>query len=230
MVGPVAAAERVTTLYRGRLATGNAELLARVGAMWARAFDPADPSGSLARIGAIVGTWTTGAQAGAATETANYLAALYSAATGIPYGAVAVFAVPAGLVGSAADGGTVMGLTGQAPAVYWARKGSGQSDRMAADASRAWLNRVAGSEPFRAANATTMHNADVDDRFSGRVVRITSAGACAFCTTIADRGYIPSHAGFAAHANCRCVASPEISSYATSRASIGRGRAAARGG
>jgi hypothetical protein len=28
---------------------------------------------------------------------------------------------------------------------------------------------------------------------------------------IADRGYIPAHAGFRAHANCRCMASPELS-------------------
>lgn len=225
----MAIAEQVTGLYRARLSTATAGLLLRVRALWAQQFNPSDPNGSLAIIGAVVGSWTTGLQAAAVDETTTYLAALVAAGTGQPLAQVDPFAAPAGLVGSAANGTTVVGLTGQAPAVYWARRGVGQSESMAAAASLAWLNRVASSEPYRAANETTVRNADDDDRFTGRVVRITSAGACPFCVAIADRGYIPAHAGFAAHANCRCTPAPEISSHVRSRAGIRRGRQARAG-
>jgi hypothetical protein len=215
----VAAPAEVTALYRARLSTATAGLLLRVGGAWQALFDPTDPSASLARIGTTVGTWVTGAQAAAVAETLTYLRALYAADTGLPLAAVGPFTSPGGLVGSAANGATVMALTGQAPAVYSARKGSGWSDSAAGLSSLSWLNRVAASEPYRVANTATMANAADDDRFTGRVVRITRAGCCDFCADIADRGYIPANAGFAAHHNCRCTPSPEISAHALSRRS-----------
>jgi hypothetical protein len=136
------------------------------------------------------------------------------------------FGVPAGLVGRVTNGMTTMGYTAQAPAVYWNRKSQGYSDDLAAASTLAWANRTASSEPYRVANATTNGNALHDDRFTGRVRRITRADACPFCVMIADRGYIPSHAGFEAHAHCRCTPEPQISSYATSKSAIARGRAA----
>lgn len=206
---------------------GSAQLLARIRALWLTAFDPLDPAGSLPRIGAIAGAWITAAQAGAAAEATRYLSALFSNASDIPLPYVRPFSVPAGLVGSTASGSTVMSYLRQAPAVYFNRKGQGYSDGLAADSTLSWLNRTASSEPYRVANQTVNGNASEDDRYSGRCRRITRAGCCDFCTLIADRGYIPSHAGFAAHAHCRCTAEPEISSWATSRSSIARGRAAA---
>lgn len=210
----VAAADAVTRFYRARLATANAGLLAAIDRLWNQLFDPNDPDGSLARIGAAVGIWTTAGQAAAATETVQYLASLYAASTGAAYAEVAPFAVPEGLVGSAAaTGRTVVDMARLAPAVYGARRTAGHDPELAAASAQSWLNRLGASEPYRVANTTIMHNAMSDGRLSGRVVRLTRPGACAFCVLIADRGYIPANAGFAAHANCRCSPSPEVSGH-----------------
>ena len=213
MVAAVAPApSAVTGFYRARLATGNAALLTRVGNLWQAMFDPKDVNGSVSRISGVVSGWVTGAQAGAQAETLAYLRGLYSATTGRPYPSVGPFRPAPGLVGSAADGTTVGRVTGVTPSVYWARKGSGLSDQMAAESALAWLNRLASSEPYRVANETTMWSASNDDRFTGRVIRLTRSNACAFCVQIADRGYLPSHAGFAAHAHCHCTPGPEVQS------------------
>lgn len=216
----------ITDLYRGRLSIGSAQLLARIRALWLARFDPLDPAGSLPAIGTVAGAWVTAAQAGAAAEATRYLSALYANASGIPLYAVQPFAVPVGLVGSTASGSTVMSYLRQAPAVYFNRKGQGYSDGLAANSTLSWLNRTASSEPYRVANQTTTDNATKDDRYSGRVRRITRSGCCDFCQLIADRGYIPSHAGFAAHAHCRCTPEPEISSHVYSKSAINRARAA----
>jgi hypothetical protein len=216
----------VTGLYRRRLSIGNAQLLARVDALWRQVFDPRDPSGSLAKIGPIVGRWVTGAQAGAAAEATRYLQALYAAETGIPLDMVRSFRVPADLVGTVQNGMTTMQYLDQAPGVYFNRLSKGYSDQMAADSTLAWLNMTAGSEPWRVANGTVTDNADLDERYSGRVRRMTRAGACDFCTLIADRGYIPANAGFEAHTHCHCTPEPEISSHVRSRSAIRRGMAA----
>ena len=222
-------ADALDTLYRGRLATGNAALLARIQVAWGMLFDPANPQTSIARIAGVVAAWTTAAQAGAAGETTAYLRAQLAAAEAVAPAEVPPLSVPTGLVGVADSGESLGSLCATAVPVYWNRIGRGLGDTVAANSAQSYLNRVAASEPYRAANATAVHNADEDERFTGRVTRLTRAGACDFCVTIADRGYIPAHAGFAAHANCRCTASPEISSHVYSRAAIRRGRAALEG-
>lgn len=180
---------------------------------------------TLAALGGAAATWTTSAQAAALVETSGWLRGLLGAA-----GADDVVPVlPAGLIGSTASGRPMAALTGTVPAVYFARLGAGWQREQAATSALGWLNRIAGTEPYRAANLATGAVAEGDERFTGRVVRITRPDACDFCKLIADRGYVPARAGFAAHANCRCTPSPEISGHATSRRSIGRGRDAAEG-
>lgn len=197
----------------------------RLATAWGQLFDPENPASTLAALGGAAAAWTTSAQAAALIETSGWLRAMLAANGANP----AAPTFPAGLVGSTASGASMAQLTGTAPAVYFQRLGSGWPREDAAASSLGWLNRIAGTEPYRAANTATSHVATDDDRFTGRVVRITRPDACEFCKAIADRGYIPAHAGFAAHANCRCTPSPEISSYARSRRSAGRGRAAAAG-
>jgi hypothetical protein len=214
------------TLYRRRLSGANARLLARIQVVFARLFDPGDPNTSLAAVGAVVAGWVAAGQAGFGQETANYLRALVAQAMGVRPDLVDPFPVPDGLVGVMDSGAPLTSLSESAPATYWARIGAGLGEAVAAQAAQAWLNSVAGSEPFRVANATTTGNAEADPRFTGRVIRLTRPGACEFCRTIADRGYIPAHAGFAAHRNCHCTPSPEISKHVTSRQAVARGRRA----
>lgn len=227
--GIVVSSTDVTSFYRGRLSVGNAQLLARIQALWDQVFDPKDPAGTLPQIGTIVGRWITGAQAGAAAEATRYLAGLISAQTGIPLAAIEPFAIPPGLVGSTASGSTMLRYIGQAPAVYFNRIGQGMNNDMAAASTLSFLNSSAASEPYRVANGTVNHNATKDKRYTGRCKRIIRATACPFCVMIADRGYIPSHADFQAHAHCRCTAEPRISSYATSKSAVRRGRVAIEG-
>ena len=127
--------DSLTDLYRARLSTATAGLLAQVAMLWQLRFDPTDPSGSLAAIGRMVGIWTTAAQAGAQVETLGYLQALYADAAQLALAEVAPFQAPEGLVGSSAAGPPLLSMTGQAPAVYWARKGSGLTDEQAAAGS-----------------------------------------------------------------------------------------------
>lgn len=227
------AAREITALFRSRMSTARAALLQNVARLWLAAFNPDEPITSLTRIGAVAGQWTVAAQAAAAAEARTYLAALVADATRAPVTAVAGLPAPAGIVGLAANGRPVSELTGLAPAVYWARTGAGQSRELGAAAALSWVNRVAASEPYRAANESVNYAAAADERFTGRVIRWTRPGACKWCVMIADRGYIPVpaegpriHANFAAHPNCQCTPAPEISSYATSRAAVSRGRAA----
>jgi len=213
----------VTRLYRARLAAAQVELLMRLRVLAAQQFNPADPTGSLAMMSRIAGGWATAAQALFAAETATWLAALVAEATGMPLGGVAPFAVPP-VAGSTASGRPVEDLAGMAPAVYLNRRAAGWEELQAAAAGMSWLERLLASEPFRAANATTIANAEADDRLTGRYGRVTRDGACRFCADIADRGYIEGRAGFEAHAYCRCTATPEIITRVYSRAAIRRAR------
>lgn len=197
----------------------------RLATAWGQLFDPENPIATLSALGGATAAWTTSAQAAALLETSGWLRGLLTAA-GVN---AAQPTFPAGLVGSTVSGRSMGQLTATAPAVYFARLGAGWRREEAAASSLAWLNRIAGTEPYRAARAATNAVAEGDDRFTGRVVRITRPDACEFCKVIADRGYIPAHAGFAAHANCRCTPSPEISSRARSRRAISRARAAGEG-
>ena len=220
----------VDDLYRSRLSTANAGVLTRVREAGARFLpDLADPdtvevdldalAAALAALGTATGTLTTAAQVAFVEETRQYLRALIAQHTGAPLGEVAEFAAPAGLVGVAANGAPVEAVArGGAVTVFRDRLGRGLSAAEATASAMAWLARIAGSEPYRAANVTTLHAAQDDDRLTGRVTRLTRGEACDFCIEIAGSGYIPATAGFDAHAHCRCTASPEISSHVLSRA------------
>lgn len=203
MAGPPLAAA-LTALYRTRLAAVRDGALVRLTALWRAAYEPGDPLPSLAVIGQAAETVIGGAQAAAVAETAAWLEALARAA-----GAPGPFALPA-LAGTSAAGRPLAEMTGLAPAVYQARLNGGLDGPLAAQASAGWLGRLAASEPHRAANEATLAAAAGDRRLTGRVMRHTSATACQFCQLIAGRGYLPAHAGFAAHAHCGCTAGPEI--------------------
>jgi hypothetical protein len=200
----------LTALYRDRLSGAVGGLLARLLVAWLVLWNPERPIWSLARLGELAAYWTEGAQAFAAAESTRYLAALTSTAHRVPIGDVAPFAIPAGLIGVSAAGGPLAEMTGLAPAVWWARLIAGASRDDAANAAASWLGRVAGSEPYRAANATVAHNARADRRLTGRMRRESRPGACDFCLALAARGYSPAAAGFPAHGHCHCTASPEI--------------------
>src|SRR5215831_600075 len=198
-VPPVPSRAEVTRLYRAHLHSGNAGLLALLAGLWAKMFDPAQPMASLRQLGALAGPFITQGQASSVTQARSYLAALTTQATG--QRRPAPYQVAPGVIGTSASGHSIMALASLAPAVYMARLSAGQPEAMAAAGSQAWLNRLAASEPYRAANAQVHHSAGADPRLTGQVERITSPGACEFCTGIADEGYTPAAADFAAHAN-----------------------------
>lgn len=200
----------LTAAYRDRLAALVGDALARLLVAWLALYDPDRPIWSAARLGEIAATFTEGAQAAAADETAAWLAAMTAAAAGRPLGTISPYLVPDGIVGRSAAGGTIAALTGLAPAVWWARLVAGRSREDATRSTAEWLGRIIGSEPYRAANATTRFNAIRDPRLTGRMRRETRPGACPFCVELARRGYTPARAGFPAHGHCGCTASPEI--------------------
>jgi hypothetical protein len=216
----------LTTLYRARLAGMRAALLMRIAAGWGRVFDPAAPIPTLQILGHGVGVWTVAAQQLAAAEAVGYLTALIAQASGQPLLTVTPFAIPSGLIGTSAAGGTVSELTEMAPAVYLARLNAGWASELASQSALAWLNRVAASEPSRAANTTVMRATVDDDRFTGRYRRITRPDACEWCKFIADRGYIEARAGFDAHTHCACDPEPEPSLRVYSRRARQRARRA----
>ncbi len=219
----------LTSLYRARLGQANTALLARIAALWAATYDPADPAGSIALIATAAASLVTGGQAVAAADAVAYLRALTADAAAEQLAAVDPYAVPAGLVGSTAAGIPMGQLTGLAPGMYRSALAAGGDHAQAASAAYGWLNRVGASEPYRAANTAVHTNAATDDRLTGRVKRITRPSACDFCTRIADRGYIQANAGFKAHAHCGCTASPEVSSHVYSRKAIARAQRAYAG-
>jgi hypothetical protein len=200
----------VTVAYRAALAGITGGLLARLLALWLALYDPDRPLASSARVGEIAATWITGAQRAAADLAALWLALLTAEAAGVPLGRVAPYRVPAGLVGTSARGGPIGDLTRLAPVIWWARFSAGADRALAAEAAAGWLGRLAASEPYRAANQTVVRAAVDDPRLTGRMRREARPGSCSFCTLIAEQGYKPAAAGFAAHAHCRCTATPEI--------------------
>ena len=141
----------ITHHYRAYLHTRNAGLLALLAGLWAKLYDPKNPLPSLRQLGTLAGPFIVQGQAGSVTLARGYLAALTTQATGQH---AAPYQVPGGVIGMAASGHPVTALAALAPAVYMVRLGAGQDEAMAADASQAWLNRLAASEPYRAANAT----------------------------------------------------------------------------
>jgi hypothetical protein len=167
---------------------------------------------SLAAAGAATASIASGGQLAAATEAQGYLVAVTAAAHGVPPAAVAPFRLPEGLVGSTAAGLPMETVTGFAPLVYWRRVGPVLESAEGLAAAGHWLDRVAASEPMRAANETILGAVAADPRTQGRYSRETAPGACEFCARIADRGYIAWSAGmtFAAHGNCRCTAGPVV--------------------
>jgi hypothetical protein len=202
----------LTEHYRDRLAASTSGLLARLLVAWLVLYDPARPIWSAARVGELAATWIGGAQAFAADETTRWLAALTAQSTRSPLARVAPYAIPAGLIGTSAAGGPLAELTGLAPAVWWSRFTAGATREEAAAATAGWLGRLAASEPYRAANATTLFNARRDRRLTGRTRRDTRPGACSFCLALAARGFTSARAGFPAHGHCGCTAAPEIGS------------------
>lgn len=202
-----AVSEALSDAYRARLGAGVDSLLARLAGGWSYVWDPGNPLFSAGLAGDLTATWTAGTQEWAAEEATAYLTALARAAGVDGY---APFRVPPGLVGRSAAGGALADTAGLAPSVWLARILAGYSEVDAAGAVAEWLARLASSEPYRVANAVVVGNAATDPRLTGRINRLTRAGACPFCELIRDRGYTPARAGFAAHAHCRCTAEPEI--------------------
>lgn len=196
----------ITASYRARLGTSKAGLLALLAALWAKMYDPANPA-SVKMIATLAGTFTVRGQAAAVTQARGYLAAVTASAQGQPAGP---YAIPAGVIGMSDSGHPVTALAGLAPLIYQGRINAGHPAATAAMAAQSWLNRIAASEPYRAANETVTQNAVQDDRLTGLVERVTGGDACSFCQDIADQGYRPADAGFAAHANCQCTAAPEV--------------------
>lgn len=214
----------ITGLYRQRLDAAAIRYAIPLAALWRR-FSPEDPEGSIGLIGQAAGPLIAVAQAAFTAEALGYLAALTAAAAGSAVADVAPFPRPPQVVGFGQNGAPIGAVTNLAVSVYRARTAAGHPPEDAADSSRKWLERVAASAPYRAANDSVAYAAGTDERLTGRVVRIPEPDACAFCKLIADRGYVPvylpggqiSSLTFAAHAYCRCTASPEISSHVYSR-------------
>ena len=203
-------ASPVTALYAGRLARANSATLASVAALWRKLFNPDAPGPSLAAIALRVGALVTIGQAGAVAESLTFLRGLTASATGAQLSQVAPFAVPPGLIGTGVSGAPIGPVAGLAPGLYAQRLREGWPPELAAGSARSWLDGLAASEPYRAANTTVTHNAATDTRLTERIDRVLEANACDWCKLISDRGYTRAHAGFAAHRFCRCVAAPEV--------------------
>ena len=195
-------------LLRQRLANRNALLLSRVRSAFVGRFDPENPVESLQALSVSVGQATAQAQAQAMGEVGSYLRALVSRG-GDPAG-VDPFTLPTDLIGRAANGSSVISVTGRAASSYDRRIRAGWPQDRASASAQAWLTRVAASEPSRAANTALVAAARDDPRLTGRYLRNTRAEACDFCAEIASRGYTEAAAGFEAHGNCRCLPSPEV--------------------
>lgn len=219
-----AAAGLVTALYRLRLAEALTRQAALVSRLWNgfNAEDPEDgsPEDRLAAIADAMAPLVAAGQAVFMAEALAYLRGLTAEAAGTSLAATAPYAAPAGVTGFTHSGAPVGSLLGIAPRVYRERIAQGWEPPEAAASARALLDAVAVSEPYRAANETVVRNAAEDERLTGRVNRVPEPDACQWCVTIADRGYVIATAGFAAHAHCRCTASPEISGHVTSRRQI----------
>jgi len=219
----ITAAALVTATYRVRLA----ELITRqsraLAALWAM-INPDDPVTSLTAIGTSAAPLIAAGQVAAIAESLGYMTGLVAAASGVPVTDVAPFTLIPGIAGFTASGAPVGALTGFTPRLFEQRRAAGHSQQEALTSARALLDSVNVSEPYRAANQTILGNAGTDDRLTGRVNRIPEPDACDFCQLIADRGYVPATAGFAAHAWCRCTASPEIAYHVSGRRSTGYAR------
>jgi hypothetical protein len=197
----------LTEVYRARLAVAQADLVARVRMLAAQRYDPQAALTSLNLIAQVVANWTAGAQRQFADEARAYLTALIAQAHRIPHAEVAPVTVP-DVAGTTAAGIPMLDLARVAPAIWAARTSAGLDEGQAALAAARWLERIAASEPYRAAAVATLHAAIADDRFTGRITRVTRAAACPFC--LAARGSAHARAGFAAHAHCGCTASPTV--------------------
>lgn len=195
-------AATLTGLYQARLSSSTGQA--------ARTVQTAVKTSSLTRAGATSAAITAVAQAVAGAETLAYLRALIADAAGVQLEDVDPFTLPSDLIGYAANGQPLHELTGLAPAVYRARLNAGWPEDDAIAAAAAWLDSIVNSEAYRAASRTVVDNALADKRLTGRIGRVTHAGACPFCELIADRGYVPATAGFKAHRACKCTAAPEI--------------------
>jgi hypothetical protein len=192
-------------------------MIALITVLWRQMYDPANPFGSLLRLGAIVGNLVTRAQAASVAEARGYLAALTAEAASVPLGAVEPYPVPPGVIGQAANGASIDRMAGFGQAVYSARLANGATPEAAAEGARAWHNRLAVSEPYRAANETVLNAIKDDHRLEDRYERVTSANACPWCVMIADRGYTGINVGFEAHAHCRCTPGPVVKAVLTRR-------------
>ena len=199
----------VTATYRVRLAQALTRQSARIDTLWGQ-FDANAATDTLAAIGSAAGPVVAGGQAAFMAETLAYLRALIAQHARVALADVPPFTLPDGIAGIGASGAPVGALTGIAPRVYTQRRDSGWEHADAVSSARSWVDAVSVSEPYRAANATVVDNAMRDRRLSGRIWRVPESDACDFCQLISDRGYSPAHAGFQAHAFCRCTAEPEI--------------------
>lgn len=220
----------VTALYRDRLEAAEARAAATLDDLLAGLGDAGDAEALLADAGAAAGPLVAAAQLSFIGEALAYLMALTAEAARVPLAGVAPYAMPAGVAGFSAAGIPVGDLTAMAPRVYLSRLLRGEEPGQAAEAARSFLESVTRNEPYRAANAAVVDNAVGDERLTGRVMRVTEPDACAWCVMIAERGYVIHEVAgrpitFAAHAHCRCTASPEVSKHVTSRRSVRYARA-----
>jgi hypothetical protein len=200
----------LSRLYNSRLAAANTRLRTSIVDLATAELDggTAGPA-TLAEVAAVVGHWITGAVRWAAAEAAAFLRALVALARNARSWLVRPFmSAPSAVAGMSAAGVPVTSLATFRNAAF---------ERIAAidpDAAlhgiSTWWDRIAASEPHRAANGTILHNAETDARMTGRYRRVPEIGACDWCVKIADRGYVYATADFPAHPYCYCDALPEL--------------------
>lgn len=200
----------LASVYDGRLTSASARLRAAIRTVTARELEAAGPGAELSalqRVSRIISGWISGVQYWAATEAAAFLRALVALARDLRAGLIAPF-MPAPVAGTTAAGIPMPDLTALGVRAFERLAADGMP--RAIEAAQAWWDRIAASEPHRAANGTIMDNAHADTRLSGRYYRVTEPTACDFCVMIAERGFVYATAGFPAHPHCQCEALPEL--------------------
>jgi hypothetical protein len=160
---------------------------------WSILFNPASLF-SLVLLGLLYGRRTGQAQADALDAAAGYLSRL--SGTTIPPALDAV--------GTMANGRSLAGLDRAAAGIYLHRVGQGYEPEAAGGATRAFLNRIAGTEPGRVANEFVEERVATGEGFSGRFRLVPSPGACEQCQQAPPDTRPP------VHPFCACAVRPEM--------------------
>lgn len=194
--------ERATAAFSRRMEAGRAGLISQINAIWNLTFDPERPIETLEVAGAAIGERIAQAQTQALIDALDYLAELAGPEPPTPETASERAKPEFFGVGWMRNGRAVANLGKVAAQAYLANLAEKAAEAAAA-ATRALLNKIGATEPYRIANEALLEAARDDDRFSGETVLVPGPGACAECL---DAAGTEAHAPI--HPYCNCISQP----------------------